>query len=118
MKIPFFDRWWLTKTAGVADYKEVNRLLIKAGRRAAYDLLHAADSLWRQGKIDISEYYRNRANMWLGIFNPLDDGIHYRDQLHMEISQLKNTVDRYRQYIKDNNLKYPDFDSIGEDPPF
>lgn len=81
---------------GLQEYQELNRLLIKAGRRCAYDLAHAAAG---QRRPSMSKLYHDRAIYWQGIFIPDSYGTEYRDNLHREIANLKAE-------LKDRTAKY------------
>ena len=88
----------------IALQKEIHRLIVKAGRRCAYDLLHAAGT---QKDAAEGEIYERRARMWLGIFNPADEGKSYRDRLHMDIMQLEGQVEKYRKWFESRAIPDP-----------
>lgn len=103
----------------IADYAEINRLLIKAGRRCAYDLKHAAGSIfyscpreaWEtQGNRAKEDYeiYERRAHMWLDIFNPADDGKQYRDRLHHTIDDAERKLEIAIELLKTNGIEIPE----------
>lgn len=80
---------------------ELLSLSIKAGRRASYDLLHACDDIPDK---KCSDQYRQRAEMWLEIFN-FDNGMKdYRHSLHKEIWNLEFKVDRLTKLLKENGI--------------
>ncbi len=66
--------------------KELFELQTKAGRRCAYDLVHAADGIRDPEQ---RELFRNRAKLWLTIFNPSDGIKDYRNRLHRDIFDLE-----------------------------
>jgi len=111
----------------IVEYIEINRLLIKAGRRCAYDLKHAAGSIfyacprdkWANEKSrakDDYEIYQRRSSMWLDIFNPADDGKHYRDRLHHSIDDAERKLEIAIELLKANNIAIPE--SIDSGIPF
>lgn len=126
-----FTHWLLETTISDKEYKELNRLLIRGGRRCAYDLRHAADSLWfltrrlqengfllDEWRLNEHEFYSNRSNYWLGVFNVGNNGKCYRDELHLEISSLEYKLSGYKKLIKDLQEKYPDLkirDTVDDD---
>lgn len=98
------------------EYREINRLIMKAGRRCAYDLKHAAQAMgylsqrlkdagladdWRCAEY---ERYSQRASMWQGIFNPGDDGKNYRDRLHHTIRDLENQIEKYQELLAKHGI--------------
>jgi hypothetical protein len=102
----------------VADYREINRLLIKAGRRCAYDLKHAAGDLgmcqMKFERLGVSpphpdqhRFFSERAYHWQSIFNPADDGKSYRDQLHMTIWSLESQVEKYEKLLEEKGIHDP-----------
>jgi len=68
-----------TQTEEECLQKELLELIVKAGRRCAYDLDHAA------GMIHGDPYWRNklgeRAKYWLTIFDPADGPKDYQSRL-------------------------------------
>lgn len=78
------------------ELKELLELITKAGRRCAYDLLHASAD---QRTPEKSQYYYDRGHYWGTIFNPADGGTDYRHDLHRHISDLDYE-------LKSRTLKY------------
>jgi len=76
-----------------AAQRELMELVVKAGRRCAYDLAHAADSLSDSGQRDI---FRARAQHWLGIFNPANGPKDYRHRLHQELVMQDFRIERLK----------------------
>lgn len=103
-----FTKWcrnWKTKRGlDIEGYRELNRLLIKAGRRCAYDLAHASAG---QRRVEEGELFHQRSQMWLGIFDAGDDGKNYRDRLHHTIDHLESKVENYRKFLSDKNIDDP-----------
>ena len=95
---------WRQRNTPRAELVEINRLLVKAGRRCAYDLRHAADELSASGANDCAARYYDRASDWLSVFNPADDGKNYRDELHEEIGSLVAEIKRLKQLCRDNDI--------------
>lgn len=119
--------WLLVGYRPDSELRELNRLLVKAGRRAAYDLKHAADDLESAAhmlrhydydndrKLEAHKGYRQRADMWLQIFNPADDGKHYRDRLHHAIDDLECKIEKYQKLLQEHGIE----DTISsDDAPF
>lgn len=60
--------------------------------------------------------YQERSSMWLDIFNPADDGKHYRDELHQDIFSLECKLKTAVELLKANNIAIPE--SIDSGIPF
>lgn len=89
-----------------AAQREIYELIVKAGRRCAYDLAHAA------GEIDdreMSKHFHARSHMWLDVFYMEDGGKQYRHKLHHIISMQDMVINRYRELAKEHGLNN-DFD--------
>lgn len=69
--------------------KELIDVLTNAARRCAYDLRHAADSC--NDKF-FADFYNERADHWLSIFNPVDGPKHYVSRLHAEMTNLHKDI--------------------------
>ena len=93
--------------------KEQLQLLVKAGRRCAYDLHHAADLMPEDDTF--TPIMRNRATHWLTIFNSADDGKNYRHHLHNKIDRLENEVERLKKLCEKHGISQID---IMSDIPF
>lgn len=103
---------------------EINELLIKAGRRCAYDLNHAGNDismlimrmedagLLSEGDRlkDRDKFYLQRSDGWQDIFNPGDDGKNYRHRLHVDIMMLETKVAELERLLKENGVKLPEDD--------
>jgi hypothetical protein len=113
--INYIKRFFAARRS-VAEYVELNRLLVKAGRRCAYDLKHAASSIHcaslgenkaarlERGSKD-SSFYHDRSYYWLGVFNPADDGKSYRDKLHHSIWDLESKIEEYKKLLKAHGIE-------------
>jgi hypothetical protein len=88
------------------------RLTVRAGRRCAHDLAHAADDV---RDAETATMWRERAQQWARIFYPAGGPKDYRDELHREIWQQQREVERLRTLCKANNI---DPDSTGSATPF
>ena len=92
---------------------EYIEILVKAGRRCAYDLRHAADEI-------ASPIYRTkmyeRADLWLKVFNPADDHKNYRHHLHDVIGELERQIDKLVARCAEHNVDVSDI--IKDDLPF
>ncbi len=82
---------------------EILELIIKAGRRCAYDLRHAADGI---GYEEHRKLYLERAEMWLSIFNPANGPKDYRSKLHDKINHLEARVKTLEALCKENKINY------------
>lgn len=95
--------------------REVLRLTIKAARRCAHDLEHAAsDVLLSRDRREASNEWHARARMWQSIFYPDGGPKDYRDDLHREIANLEGRVERLRDLCIQHGVDPDD----GEDLPF
>lgn len=81
--------------------RELLELVVKAGRRCAYDLWHAAYQF--PDRIN-RELYGSRAGMWLGIFNPANGLKDYRHQLHRDIATLEMEIRRLQKLCRDHGI--------------
>lgn len=80
--------------------RELFDLILKVARRCAYDLAHAADEI---GMNSTSELFRERARMWIEIFEG-DGGKKYRHELHDEIFNRDIVIDQYRKLVEKHGL--------------
>lgn len=107
---------WRHRNTPVGELAEINRLLVKAGRRCAYDLAHAASSIRTDepfvGSLTAGQFYHDRSKMWEDVFNPADDGKNYRDRLHMEIWNLEMKVERLEKLCKEHGIETSDKDEL------
>jgi hypothetical protein len=87
---------------------EYVELLVKAGRRCAYDLSHAADSIEAP---TYKEFARERAELWLKVFNPADDRKNYRHHLHNVIYELERQIDKLVARCAEHNVDVSDITS-------
>lgn len=81
-------------------------LLLKSARRCAYDMRHASDFIPVSAGNELfgAKFYRERANMWLGIFTP--DGIkNYQHELFNRISELERELERTRALLAKNGIE-------------
>ena len=78
----------------VDSLKELLEVTTKAGRRCAYDLSHAIDLIPRDDPFVQS--LRERAELWLSIFNPANGPNDYRNSLHHEIFKLEGEIVQLR----------------------
>jgi hypothetical protein len=85
---------------------EYLELLVKAARRCAYDLAHAADSIPRHD--EFHKVFTERAYMWQKVFTPGDDGKNYRHRLHGVIGDLERKIEKLRKRCEDNNIDISD----------
>ena len=79
--------------------REQLELVVKAGRRCAHDLAHAASDVVYSPypKDERSKFWAERARHWEEVFYPGDDGKNYRSRLHREIARLE-------QLCRDNGI--------------
>ena len=76
-------------------------LVLKAARRCAYDLRHAADGV---KDTEEAKIYHERAYMWQEIFSPTG-GKDYRHRMHQEIFSLECDVARLMKILKENGIE-------------
>lgn len=110
LKFRIRKMWPFRKTiTPYSEMQELLELMIKAGRRCAYDLKHASDDV----SIGVTRnFYRTRANMWLTIFNPADAGKDYRSSMHREIFTLECEVKRLKDLCIQNGIDPTDGNSL------
>ena len=85
--------------------QELVQLLVKGARRCAYDLRHAADDARDNGQL-----WRQRAEMWIGIFDPGDGLKDYRHRLHRTIADQESTIEGLRELCRANGIAMGRFD--------
>ena len=121
MKLFFINLidWLLVGYRPDSELRELNRLLVKAGRRSAYDLKHAANDLHvmsnllkqygyeNERRLEEHNFYLDRACMWLAIFSPADDGKSYRDRLHQRIYDLEMLIEKYQKLLNELGIEDP-----------
>ena len=76
-------------------------LVLKAARRCAYDLRHAADGAKDKEEAKI---YHDRAYMWQEIFSPTG-GKDYRHRMHSEIWKLESEIERLLKVLNENGIE-------------
>lgn len=96
--------------------KEYIEILSKAGRRAAYDLRHAADFIRDPDDKDFREMMYARASHWQVVFNPGNDGKNYRHHLHFVIENLRNRNEQLIRRCKEHGIDISDL--TDDDIPF
>ena len=94
---------------------EYIELLVKAGRRCAYDLSHAAD-LVESYSPEIKETFRLRAKHWQKVFNPGNDHKNYRAQLHAYIDQLEYKTHKLIKLLEERGIDHSEITQ--DDIPF
>ena len=87
--------------------RELLELTIKAARRCAYDLDHAAGLIGYEVGPDVCKSMEGRAKLWQGIFNPANGPKDYRSQLHHTITDLQIKVDRLLALCRENKIATP-----------
>lgn len=89
---------------------ELLRLMVRAGRRCAHDLQHAASDIsvsYRHTPEDreaLTIQWSERARLWQGIFYPVGGLKDYRDELHAEIEKLGDEVKRLKTLCLANGI--------------
>lgn len=93
---------------------EYIELLMKAGRRCAYDLRHAADSIENDSEFRNIMY--KRASHWQTVFNPANEQKNYRHKLHNMIDELEDINAQLIKRCKANGIDVSDLED--DDIPF
>ena len=110
---------WKHRDTPFAHLVQEAELLQMAGRRCAYDLKHASDQMWYLGNRNPDktewrngqhEFFSERADMWLNIFEINEGGKKYRHRLHDDIRNLSNKVEKLKSLLKENGIVYNDPD--------
>lgn len=86
---------------------ELMELIVKAGRRCAYDLRHAADFI-PASEAEFRDIMYARAAHWLKVFNPGDDHKNYRHHLHMVIMNRDALIEQLIKRCEDNGINVED----------
>ena len=97
----FYILCWKHRNDTRYEMFEQYTLVLKAARRCAYDLRHAASGVKDEGE---SKIYHDRAYMWQEIFSPTG-GKDYRHRMHGEIRQLESEISRLLKVLKDNGIE-------------
>jgi hypothetical protein len=85
--------------------RELMELVIKAGRRCAYDLKHAANAMPLNDDMFGHKFYHQRADMWLKVFDPVDMGKNYKHELHHVIYAQDYVIEKYRELVKKHGIE-------------
>ncbi len=85
----------------IVDYE----ILIRAARRCAYDLCHAADYI--PSDEFVAAELRERGQHWAELFAKGNPGKDYRNQLHHRINELATALEKANDYCKKNPDKVP-----------
>ena len=115
--IAAISRWWIIRRMPVDHLRQLNTLLVMAGRRAAYDLLHAADDIVTlpeptKRQLDHATMWRARGRTWLSVFNPADGGKNYLTEMHHDLRKQKREIERLRRLCAAHNIDHRDPDEI------
>ena len=90
-------------------HKELLELMVKAGRRCAYDLRHAADHISDK---ELAEIFSDSADYWLTIFNPAQGPKDYRTRMHHEIYTLEMLVNRLSNLALEHGATQNEIDAV------
>lgn len=93
---------------------ELMEVLVKAGRRCAYDLRHAADYI--SDNKELRDMMYHRASHWIGVFNPGNDQKNYRQELHSIIENRERIIEKLKERCKEHGLDVSDL--TDSDIPF
>ncbi len=90
------------------DTVETLELTIRAARRCAYDLGHAADliALGRMNE-EMATLFRERSKHYIGLFQSGNSMKDYRHRLHDEINEHESTIERLRAVLAEHKIDDP-----------
>lgn len=99
-RLIFLVLCWRFRKVPYQEFLEEYTLVLKAARRCAYDLGHAAR---HADDIELRELFSGRARIWQTIFSPTG-AKDYRHELHHDIDRLEDQVNRLIQLCDDNKI--------------
>lgn len=88
----------------LCETRELLELVVRSGRRCAYDLRHAIECLGMRDK-ESASLFDGRAEHWLTVFDPARGPKDYRTQLHLEISRLEGQLREAESFIGELQAK-------------
>lgn len=88
----------------LSDTIEILELTIRAARRCAYDLKHAAEMVKDKYFTDI---FRDNAQHYVKLFQSGNECKDYRHRLHRTISEHEITIERLRKVLEENKIEDP-----------
>lgn len=97
-----------------AAQRELMDVLVKAGRRCAYDLRHAADFMDSNRELQKTMYHR--AAHWISVFNPGKEQKNYRQELHEIIRNREDIIEKIKARCKQHGIDISDL--TDSDIPF
>jgi hypothetical protein len=109
--INWLRRKWLRYNMPTRELRAINEMLIKAGRRCAYDLAHAASYISTQGDPTDTSFYeifQERSDHWKGVFNPTNVGKDYYNAAQVEHARLEREIVRLKQVCQAAGIDYRD----------
>lgn len=84
---------------------ELLELMVKAGRRCAHDLAHAASLIGMQEPPrELVDELNRRAEEWRAVFYPDGGPKNYRARLHDKIEQLQDRVDELEKLCVEHGI--------------
>lgn len=105
--INYFKRIFKRNSTPVSELMQLNELLLKSGRRCAYDLRHVYESLEFYDP-ELALIFNKRYEIWEKIFNPADIGKEYKDSLNQKINILELEIFRLRKLCEEHKIDYQD----------
>jgi hypothetical protein len=107
-------------------HAEQVELLVKAARRCAHDLAHAGSDVYYTpyDKKARAKFWAERAQMWLDMFYPGNDGKNYRHKLYSDIENLEQQVEELKRVCLEHGIdplkdkRVNQLDHIINDIPF
>lgn len=90
------------------DFRADYETLIRLARRCAYDLRHTVDQLPPEHFYNKEMGMRSRSNWWVAQFAKGNPGKDYRHEMHREISELKNDLDKLYDWCAEQGLTPPE----------
>lgn len=103
--------FWKKAPAPLDVLAEQLEVVIKAGRRCAYDLKHAASDV---NDPEMRRIFSSRADTWLTIFAPVDGPKDYVSRLNREINQLQRDIRALKAEAKKHGLDFDYLDFWGD----
>lgn len=88
----------------LCETRELLELVVRSGRRCAYDLRHAIECLGMCDK-ESASLFDGRAEHWLTVFDPARGPKDYRTQLHLEIARLEGQLREAEAFIGELQAK-------------
>lgn len=95
--------------AAFEELMEAHNILIRAARRCAYDLRHAAALIDKDHWSDLKQHLRRNAEHWVALFQSGNSVKDYQIQLHHEIEIRDRKILELKNLLRENGIDPQEF---------